>query len=214
MNNNKKNIILIGGGGHCKSCIEVIESTGLYHIIGILDLPQELGKKVLNYEVIGNDADIEKFHQLGFSYVITAGQIKSAALRKRIFADLVSIDADIETVISPTATVSKYSSVGKGSMIMHHTVINADAILGENCIVNSASVIEHDVILGDHVHISTNVIVNGNCKIGSESFVGSACCISNGVEIGNQIVIGAGSLVINDIKEKGTYVGAPVRKVK
>jgi len=34
-----KPIILIGGGGHCLSCIDVIEQTGLYQIIGILDLP-------------------------------------------------------------------------------------------------------------------------------------------------------------------------------
>ena len=214
MDKNKKNIILIGGGGHCKSCIEVIESTGLYHIKGILDLPLELGKKVLNYKVIGDDKDYEKYQQQGFSFVITAGQVKSAGLRKRIYEQLVSINADIETVIAPTATISKYSYIGKGCMIMHHSIINADAVVGENCIVNSASVIEHDVTLGNHVHISTNVVVNGDCKIGSETFVGSATCISNGVKIGNQIVIGAGSLVITDIKEEGIYVGIPVRKVK
>ena len=33
----KKPLILIGGGGHCKSCIEVIESTDEWEIKGILD---------------------------------------------------------------------------------------------------------------------------------------------------------------------------------
>lgn len=35
----KEQIILIGGGGHCKSCIDVIEQEGKYQIAGIVDLP-------------------------------------------------------------------------------------------------------------------------------------------------------------------------------
>ena len=30
---NKKKIILIGGGGHCKSCIDVIESNNMFDIV-------------------------------------------------------------------------------------------------------------------------------------------------------------------------------------
>ena len=57
----KKDIILIGGGGHCKSCIDVIEMEGNYRIVGILDLPNQLGRKQLNYEVIGSDEDLPKY---------------------------------------------------------------------------------------------------------------------------------------------------------
>ena len=32
-----KKIILVGGGGHCKSCIDVIENENKYKIIGIID---------------------------------------------------------------------------------------------------------------------------------------------------------------------------------
>lgn len=212
MNKIKKNIVLIGGGGHCKSCIEVIESTGQYNIIGVLDLPTELGKKVLEYEVIGNDDDYLKFKNKDYSFLITAGQIKSAKLRKRIFEKLTEIDAELETVIASTATVSKYAKIGKGSIIMHHSVINAGAKIGENCIVNSKALIEHDVRIGNNTHISTNAIVNGDCKVGNESFVGSSSCISNGIAIGNNIVIGAGSVVVNRIKESGTYIGNPAKK--
>ena len=41
-----KNLILVGGGGHCKSVIDVAESAG-FHILGILDKPTEQGKNVL-----------------------------------------------------------------------------------------------------------------------------------------------------------------------
>lgn len=209
----KKNIILIGGGGHCKSCIEVIESTGLYHIKGILDLPQELGKRVLDYEVIGNDNDIEKFHSEGNCFLVTAGQIKSAQLRKKLFERLIKINAEIVTVIASTARVSVNSKIGKGTIIMHNSFVNAGAEIGENCIINSASVIEHDVKIGNQTHISTRTVINGDCKVGSGTFIGSGTCISNGVRIGDNIVIGAGSLVIRDVDEKGIYAGNPAKKL-
>ena len=55
-----KPLILIGGGGHCKSVIEAAESAG-YRILGILDKPEEVGKTVLSTKVIGVDDDIPQF---------------------------------------------------------------------------------------------------------------------------------------------------------
>ena len=45
-------IILFGGGGHCKSVIDVAESAG-YTILGILDKSELVGTQVLDYKVIG-----------------------------------------------------------------------------------------------------------------------------------------------------------------
>ena len=44
-------LILIGGGGHCKSVIEAAGSTGR-EIKGILDLPEYLGSDCLGYKVV------------------------------------------------------------------------------------------------------------------------------------------------------------------
>jgi len=44
-----KDIILFGGGGHCKSVIDVIESEGSYKIRGIIDKEEMVGKNVLGY---------------------------------------------------------------------------------------------------------------------------------------------------------------------
>ena len=46
-----RNLILLGGGGHCKSVIDVAESAG-YTILGILDKPETVGQEVLQYSVI------------------------------------------------------------------------------------------------------------------------------------------------------------------
>jgi sugar O-acyltransferase (sialic acid O-acetyltransferase NeuD family) len=207
-----KNIILIGGGGHCKSCIDVIESTGLYHIKGVLDVSEKLGDTILDYSIIGNDDDIEAFHQKGYCFLITVGQIKSTFLRKKIFEKLEDIGAEIATIISPKATVSNYSTVKKGSIVMHNSFVNAGVKIEENCIINTGVIIEHDVTIGAHTHISTGAIVNGDCKVGSETFIGSATCVSSQIKVGKNCIVGAGSLVIKDITESGIYFGNPAKR--
>ena len=213
MLSNKKNIILVGGGGHCKSCIEIINSTGKYHIAGILDLPSELGKKILGVKVIGNDDDYSKFHEQENVFFITVGQIKNAELRKRIFQNLKAIRAKIETIIAPTAYVSETAKIGEGSIVMHKTFINNGVNIGSNNIINTGAILEHDVLIGNHNHISTGAIINGDSSIGNENFIGSGANISNNIKIGNQTVIGSGSVIIRNINKTGVYVGNPVRKI-
>jgi|SRR5690606_18793555 len=209
----KKQIILIGGGGHCKSCIDVIEQTGQYEIAGIIDLPHKLGQRTSGYEVIGNDADIERFASQGFCFVITMGQVKSAAPRKRLFEHLKQIDAAIESIISPRAYLAKGVTIGEGSIVMHGVHVIESVKIGANCILNTACTVEHDAVVGNHCHISTHAIVNGECAVGDECFIGSNSVISNQISVASQCVIGAGSVVAKNIYEQGTYVGNPARKI-
>ncbi|GAB3421164.1 acetyltransferase [Niabella aquatica] len=211
---NKRNIILVGGGGHCRSCIEVINSNSAYNIVGILDKPSELGKSVSGVKVVGNDNDYLKFHDQGCSFFITVGQIKTSAIRRKIFDRLKSINANIETLIASTAYVSSTAVVEEGSIIMHRTFVNTGVKIGANNIINTGAILEHDVHIGDHNHISTGVLINGDCVIGSNNFIGSNTCIANGVYITNNLVIGAGTVIIRNIKEEGVYVGNPAKKIK
>lgn len=208
-------LILIGGGGHCKSCIEVIESTGEYEIVGILDLPSKIGEKVLDYEVIGSDIDIATFIQKGIeNYIVTLGQIHSATLKKQMFENIYAQEGISPTIISNCAIVSTRAKIGTGTIIMHGAIVNADVQIGDNCIINNQANIEHDVCIGNHVHISTGAVVNGQVNIGDEVLIGSNSVIRNVINICNNVIIGAGSVVTRDIIEPGTYVGNPIKKIK
>lgn len=188
-----KNLYLIGGGGHCKSCIDVIEATGDFSIMGIFDQVSNVGKKVLNYEIIGTDDDIKNYVSAESYFLITVGQIKSAEPRINIFKILSALKANIAIVISPRSHVSKYAKIGAGTIVMHDSLINADAVVGENCIINTKSLIEHDVFIQSHCHISTAAVVNGNCAIEEGSFVGSNAVLREGLKIPANTIIPAGS---------------------
>lgn len=188
-----KNLILVGGGGHCKSVIDVAESAG-YHIIGIIDKPSEIGKKVLSYSVIGCDDDIHKYVTEA-EFIITVGQIKSNAVRRKLSSIIENAGGRMATIIASDATVSKYATIGEGTVIMHKAVVNAGAIIGKCSIINTMAVIEHDVNVGDFCHVSTGAMVNGECVIGNNVFIGSQSVLAQCVSIADGSIVSAGSFV-------------------
>lgn len=202
-----KPLILIGGGGHCKSVIDVAESAG-YKILGVLDMPEDVGKDILSTKIIGTDDDIPAFVDKA-EFVITVGFIKSPATRIKLYNRVKEAGGKLATIIASTAYVSKYATIGEGTVVMHHALVNAGAKVGDNVILNSYANIEHDVVIGNQCHISTGTMVNGDCKVGDNCFIGSQSVLANGITIGNDIVVGAGSLVNRDLCQKGIYIGKP-----
>lgn len=207
-----RNLILVGGGGHCKSVIDVAESVG-YTILGILDKPEEVGKQVLAYKVIGTDDDISQYVDKA-EFVITVGQIKSSAIRHKIADRIEKAGGKLATIVASDATVSKYATIGEGTVILHKCVVNADAKIGKNCIINTMANIEHEVEIGDFCHISTGVMVNGNANIGNDVFVGSKSVVNQGVVIVNESIIGSMTCVNKPVLQYGLYVGVPARYIK
>lgn len=210
----KKTLILIGGGGHCKACIDVIEAEGKFNIYGILDSEDKIGTQLLGYPFIGTDENIAKFVKEGHSFLITIGQIKNPNPRKKLFEKLKSLNADLPIIISPYAIISKHTIIEGGTIIMHSVNINAETKISNNCIINTGCNIEHDVEIGENSHISTHAVINGNCIIGEEVFIGSGTIISNNIQVKSSVIIGAGSLVSKNINESGTFVGNPLRKLR
>ena len=208
-----KNLILVGGGGHCKSVIEAAESAG-YNILGVLDTPENVGKQVLAYSVIGTDDDIPQYVDKA-EFVITVGFIKNPAIRIKLYNKVKEAGGKLATVIASTAHVSKYSTIGEGTVVMHQAFVNAGAHIGANCIINTFCNIEHDAQIGDQCHISTGTMVNGDCKVGDRCFIGSQSVLSNGIAIGDDIIVGAASFVRKSISDKGIYAGNPaILKIK
>jgi len=198
----KPELILIGGGGHCKACIDVIEHANVFQIAGIVDLPEKLHQKIFGYEIIVCDDDLSALINEKISFLITIGQIKNPERRVAIFEKLRGSSATMASIISPRAYVSRHAHIGEGTIVMHDALINANARVGRNCIINSKALIEHDAMVGDHCHISTGAIVNGGTKISEQSFIGSNSMLKEGIELGKQTFIGAGTHVLKNVSAK------------
>ena len=203
----------MGGGGHCQSVIDVIEAEGTRKIVGILDVAHKVGKRVLNYEIIGTEAQVPSLVK-EHCFLITVGQIQTSKPRTRLFELIRQAGGTFSTIISPHAYVSPHATLGEGSIIMHQALVNAGTSVGVNAIINTQALIEHGTRIGNHCHIATGAIINGNCQIGNHVFVGSRATVLQGVTIGEHIIVGAGAVVTQSLTEPGVYVGIPARKVR
>ncbi len=210
----KPKILLIGGGGHCKACIDVIEIEGRYDIAGIVDIPEKKGESILGYKIIGDDEELENLIKKYKNVLVSVGYIKSPKIRKELFKRAKSFGAIFPVIVSPNAHVSIHAQIEEGTIIMHGAVVNAGASIGTNSIVNNLALVEHDVVIGNNCHISTGARINGNCYIGNDCFVGSGSIINQGITINDNLLIGSGSLVRKDITDGGVYAGNPLKKYK
>ncbi len=204
-----KPIVLVGGGGHCRSVIEAAESVGR-EIRGIIDLPRFFGEDCLGYSVIGTDADIPSYVN-DCEFIVTLGFITDPKHRIQLHKVIEEAGGKFATIMASSANVSRHAIVEEGSVVLHNANINAGAYIGKGCIINSGANIEHDAKIGSYCHISTGAMINGDCKIGEASFVGSGAVIANGISVSDNVVIGAGAVVCSDIMNSGTYVGVPAK---
>jgi len=203
----KPKIVLIGGGGHCVSCIDVIEQENRFEIFGILDEVDRSRKELMGYPILGGDDELKSLRlSIRFAF-ITVGQILCPSPRIRLFDYAMSLGYTLPIIVSPRAYVSKNALIKQGTIIMHDTLINSRASIGRNCIINTKALIEHDALVKNHCHISTSAILNGGVVVGTGSFIGSGCAIKEGVSIGNNCVVGIGLNVRHSLTDNVRFTG-------
>jgi len=199
----KAELLLIGGGGHCRSCIDVIEQAGEYKIAGVVDLKEKLHQKVLGYEILATDEDLPRLVK-EFDIFITVGQIKSPAVRMRLFNTIKALGGRLPAIVSPLSYVSQHASLGEGTIVMHQALVNAGATVGMTCIINSKALVEHDAVIHDHCHIATGGVVNGGTVVHAGTFVGSGAVCSEYIEIGDGAILGSNATVKRNLPPGGT----------
>ncbi|AYQ27188.1 MULTISPECIES: acetyltransferase [unclassified Polaromonas] len=202
-----KPLLLIGGGGHCRSCIDVIEAQGLYTVAGVVDLKETDAADRLGYPWLGRDGDLPDLLKKYPSALVTVGQVKSPDIRIALFEKLQALGADLPTIVSPLAHVSRHAVVQPGTIVMHGAIINAGARVGANCIINSQALVEHDSVVAAHCHISTGAKLNGDVHIDTGSFIGSGAVVYHGVQIASRCVVGAGAIVAKNLTEGTIFRG-------
>lgn len=190
----KQPIVLIGGGGHCKACIDVIETTGKWDILGILDLPERMGEMVLGYPIVGTDDQVGRFVAEGARFLVCVGQIRTADARRRAYDRVKAAGGKLATIVSPLAYVAPSAVIGEGTIVMHRAIVNASASVGDNVIINTMALVEHDATVGSHCHVSTATVLNGGVRIGVGSFVGSNAVVIQGAAVPEDSFVPAGTL--------------------
>lgn len=204
-------ILLIGGGGHCKAVIDVIEASRDWRIAGIVEAAGSDTREVLGYPVVGYDDDLDALVKHCPTALVTVGQIKTPKIRMSLFSRLTDIGFALPAIVSPLARVGKGARIGAGTIVMHFAQIGPDAQVGANVIVNTRALVEHDARVGDHCHISTGSIVNGGTRIGEGTLLGSGAVCREGISIGRRCIVAMGSRAFESVPDDTIYFGEKFR---
>lgn len=208
-------LVLIGGGGHCKSVLDTALRMDVFEEIVITDQNIALGTEILGIKVAGTDDVLATLHLKGFEYAfIAVGSITSTTLRRKLVEKAEKIGFYFSTIIDPSAVISESASIGEGTFIGKNSIINVNAKIGLHCIVNSGVIIEHECRVCDCSHISVGSILCGDVEVGMDSFIGAGSTVIQGVKVGSHSVIGAGSVVMKDIPDNVKAYGNPCKVVE
>lgn len=117
-------IILFGGGGHCRVVIDAILLGKKYEIIGIIDIAEKIGQKVLDIPIIDDDSKINEYFKKGIKYCfITAGSTGITDLRENLFNLAQGAGFSFPNIIHPSSLVSKFARLGYGNYIAPGVII-------------------------------------------------------------------------------------------
>lgn len=201
-------LVLIGGGGHCKSVLDAVYAMGAYSEIVITDYNKPPGSLILGCQVVGTDDELSELFRKGVNHAfITVGSIRDTMIRRKAYERARKMGFTFPTVIDPTAVLAASAQIGKGVFIGKNAVVNADAVIEDMAIINTGAIIEHECHVGEFSHVAVGAVVCGRTKIENDVFVGANATVIQEVKIGMNSIIGAGSIVINDVPKNGRIIG-------
>lgn len=208
-------IVLVGGGGHCKSVIDTISSTNEYQIVGIVDVKEKIGQTINGVNIIGCDDDLLSIYRKEVTNAfITIGSIGDASRRINSYKQLKKIGFELPIIIDKTSIISNRALIEEGTYIGKGSIVNCNVIVKSCAIINTGAVIEHESIIGSFVHIAPGSVLSGNVIIGDGTHIGTNSTIIQGIRIGQNTLIGAGSVVTKSISNNVKAYGNPCRVIE
>ena len=207
----KKRLLLIGGGGHCRSILDSVISQKEFDEIGIIDSGNAT---IFGISVVGTDADLPSLFENGWNYAfVSVGSIGETNTRRKLYSLIRSVGFNVPSIIDSSSIVSKTVDISDGVFIGKGAVVNCGTKLGCCSIVNSSSTIEHDCEIGDFAHIAPGSILCGQVSVGVDTHIGAGTVVRQCLFIGNRTIIGAGSVVVNSVPDGVMAYGNPCRIV-
>lgn len=213
-----KKIIILGAGGNSRDIAETVNEINFvfgptYQIIGFLDDNKEIhGKKILGIKVLGSvkSAPLYKntFFVNGVYSVIDFFNNVEVIKKSKIPL------SKFETIIHPTASISKTAKIGKGTVILKNVIVMSNVFLGNHVCIHPGAIVSHDTKIGDYTFIANMASIGGYVLIRPSCFIGANSALRDRIKIGGFSIIGMGSVVIKDIPKNSVYVGNPAQFLK
>ena len=147
-----KKLAIIGAGGHAKVVLETALLMQHWESIVFIDDNHKDKTEFMGFPLLGTSNLLGKT-VTPQEYDIALG-IGDNSARAQQFTEIEQLGFSFPVIVHPTAFVSRFASIGAGSVLFAQTAVNAGAVIGKAAIINTSASVDHDCILDDFVHIS------------------------------------------------------------
>lgn len=203
-------LLIAGAGGHGRVVADTALATGNFSSVAFLDDRVTGRTTIEGWPIVGT---LDQLEELSSAFQAFVAGIGDPALRLSLLGRARNAGLQCPTIIHPTATVSAYSSIGAGTVVVAGACINVGVRTGEACIINTGATVDHDCVLADAVHVCPGAHIAGHVEIGTRTWFGIGAVATQGIRIGANAMIGAGSVVIRDLPDGVTAAGNPARDI-
>ena len=212
----KYKLLILGSGGHGKVVADVAEKSNLFQEISFLDndFLTFNGRKLVNSKKVIGEISEQNIQKYSSEFTDAFVGIGDNRIRMKWLKIINKIGLNIPTIVDPSAEISKYASLEKGSFINTNVVIQCNTKIEFGSILNTSCTIDHDSIIGEGTHISPGVNVAGNVNIGKFCWIGIGSKIIQNIHIGDNVTVGGGSLVLKDVPKNMKVFGSPINVFK
>lgn len=197
--------ILLVGAYH--EMIELCESCG-YEIAGIID--NEITGEYYGQTIIGTDADAKALYEQYKDCLVVITPFMPH-VREKLYNIYSDLGYQFATIISPDARVSKYATIGEGTVIQGGVNVAANTQIGRFVKLNTNCNIMHDNVVGDFVTVCPNAVTLGYVKTADRVFIGANATILPNMTLGEKCVVGAGAVVTKSVEPGKTVKGVPAK---
>lgn len=207
-----KDIYIIGASDFGREVAWLLEELSEWNIKGFIDDNETIqGEKINGITVIGTvDFLLGRKEETNVVIAIGSPSVRSMIYEKLKFNNNILFP----NIIAKNVRIDKTIKMGIGNIICSHSILTVNIELGNFNHVNLDCTVGHDVIMNDFITVYPSVNISGNVEIGNYCEIGTGTQIIQGKSIVDNVIIGAGAGVVKNIKESGTYVGCPVRRIK
>lgn len=205
-------VLVVGGGGHAKVIIDILELQKEFTIAGIIDQKERVGQYLNDIPIIGDDSQLEEFFWKGLRRAAVA--IGDNRRRTNLYEYLRGLGFKFVNMIHPSAIIAASAHLSIGTAIMPGAILNPDCLIKENVIINTKASVDHDCIVMEHCHIAPGCTLAGGVSVGAGTLIGAGTTVLPGIKIGSWSIIGAGSLVVSAIPDRVVVYGVPARIIR
>tara|TARA_R100000544_G_C2224007_1_gene59411 strand:- start:94 stop:738 length:645 start_codon:yes stop_codon:yes gene_type:complete len=211
MINTKKKIVIAATGGFAKEILTILHDLGKKDLFDGFIEPDSFFKKepdtrkIMGFPILNSSQVKPDTHDI----IIGIGNPLS---REKVYKEL-GDDFNYPSVIHPSAVVSPWVTIGKGTVICPGVIITCDIVIGDFCQLNLSTTIGHDCVIGDYFTTAPGANISGNCIFGNSVYFGTSSAVRQGVTICDNVTVGMGAIVVKNISETGVYIGNPLKKL-